>query len=99
MLLSEANGWTVTINNLPTRVNGKPVTYTWTEQTVIAYKQSKVEQQGNTTIFTNSFTQIPKVPELPKKPTVPDGTWERFEEYATPLGVQTIINHVGDCFD
>ena len=99
VLLSEENGWTATINNLPTRVNGQPVTYTWTEQTVIAYKQSKVEQQGNTTIFTNSFTQIPKVPDLPKKPTVPDGTWERFEEYDTPLGVQTIINHVGDCFD
>ena len=99
VLLSEENGWTATINNLPTRVNGQPVTYTWTEQAVIAYKQSKVEQQGNTTIFTNSFTRIPKVPELPKKPTVPDGTWEKFEEYDTPLGVQTIINHVGDCFD
>ena len=99
VLLSEENNWTATINNLPTRVNGKPVTYTWTEQTVIAYKLSKTEQQGNTTIFTNVFTQVPKIPEGPKKPTTPEGTWQKFEEYTTPLGVQTIINHVGDCFD
>ena len=99
VLLSEENNWTATINNLPTRVNGKPVTYTWTEQTVIAYKLSKTERQGNTTIFTNVFTQVPKIPEGPKKPTTPEGTWQKFEEYTTPLGVQTIINHVGDCFD
>ena len=29
----------------------------------------------------------------------PGGDFAIFEEYQTALGVETIINHVGDCFD
>ena len=30
---------------------------------------------------------------------LPGGDFAIFEEYQTALGVETIINHVGDCFD
>ena len=54
--------------------------------------------QGSVTTFTNAPLTIPKMPEG-FKPKVPSGNWERFEEYETPLGVESLINHVGDCFD
>ena len=40
----------------------------------------------------------PEVPEEIKEPKVPE-EFAYFEEYRTALGVETIINHVGDCFD
>ena len=95
--LSAQNNWTATIENLPTRLNGKPVTYTWTEQEVIGYKLTKTTKKGNMTIFTNSShkrqnNQGGKNPEGP-------GDTTRIEDYKTPLGVEIMINHVGDCFD
>ena len=36
--------------------------------------------------------------ETPKVPGKPVALFN-FEEYDTPLGVEVMINHVGDCFD
>ena len=97
--VTEKDGWTVTVNNLPTRINGEPVTYSWTEQAVVYYTQDSVRQEGTTTFFTNKLWEKPLVPadQVP-----PKGRGDKvyvFDEYDTPLGVEVIINHVGDCFD
>ena len=86
--LSAANNWTATIDNLPVIVNGRRADYTWTEQEVLGYKQTGKQRAGNATVFTNSLT----VKGDRKKVVV-------IDEYGTPLGVEVIINHVGDCFD
>ena len=98
-VVTEKDGWTVTVNNLPTRINGEPVTYSWTEQAVVYYTQDSVRQEGTTTFFTNKLWEKPLVPadQVP-----PKGRGDKvyvFDEYDTPLGVEVIINHVGDCFD
>jgi hypothetical protein len=93
--LSEANGWTVTVSGLPKYVNGAEAHYTWSEQSVLGYTQTSAVTNGTTTTFTNRFTS-PVLPdnENPGKPPV-----YIFEDYDTPLGIEVIINHVGDCFD
>ena len=87
--LSEANNWTVTVDNLPKYFKGEEIRYTWSEQTVLGYKQTGVAVDGDTTTFTNTYT----LPPTPGTPPVP------IDEYGTPLGIDVIINHVGDCFD
>ncbi len=97
-ILSDANGWSVQVNDLPAYVNGQPAVYTWREQSVIGYAQS-VSMNGNSAVFTNTLWQRPEVADEEEKPKVPGDTYYVFEEYETPLGVELIINHVGDCFD
>ena len=98
-ILSEGNGWSATASDLPVVVNGQPVTYSWTEQSVIGYVQSGASANGGTTVFTNSLWQRPELADEVEKPKVPGDTYYVFEEYETPLGVEVMINHVGDCFD
>ena len=97
-VLDASNNWTATIGGLPVYVNGEPVTYTWTEQAVIGYVQESKVTQGTVTTFTNGLWERPEEPEKGKKPKTPGKVIE-IEEYETPLGVEIIINHVGDCFD
>lgn len=99
VVLSADNNWTAMITDLPTRVNGAPVTYTWTEQYVLGYDQTNVGQNGMMTSFTNSLWQRPENPSQGKPPKLPGNTLYVFDDYETPLGIEIIINHVGDCFD
>ena len=99
VLLSAGNNWTATISNLPTKVNGQPVTYTWTEQKVLNYGLTSVVTEGNTTTFTNTLWKRPETPPTEGKQPKTTGETVTFEEYRTPLGIESIINHVGDCFD
>ena len=98
VILSEANGWYATVNNLPTIVNGQAAVYTWTEQPVLGYKEGTVSVKDGVTVFTNSIWKRPETPTQGKKPKTP-GEVVNIEEYETPLGVEITINHVGDCFD
>ena len=98
VILSEENGWMATITGLPTRVNGQPAEYTWTEQEVVGYELESMETEGTVTVFTNKPWQRPDKPTQGKTPRLP-GEEIYIEEYETPLGVEVIINHVGDCFD
>ena len=99
VVLNEANGWAATVNGLPTTVNGQPAKYGWTEQQVLGYTLENVKQEGNTMIFTNAAWQRPDKPPKGKTPRNPGTPVYIFEEYDTPLGVEIVINHVGDCFD
>ena len=99
VLLSEANGWTATVNHLPTVVNGQKTVYAWKEQQVLGYTLDYVEQRGNHMTFTNSIWERPENPTQGKKPKTPGQATYIFEDYDTPLGVEIVINHVGDCFD
>ena len=98
-VLSEDNGWTVTADNLPTRINGQEVTYTWTEQETVGYVRESVETDGSVTTFRNRIVRVPAPPAGNKTPKTPGGTLAVFEEYETALGITVYINHVGDCFD
>ena len=97
VLLNAENNWTATVENLPTRLNGAPVNYTWTEQTVGGYVLANVTTNGTVTTFTNNYVVTPETGN--KKPKTGGDNWAVFEEYDTALGGQLLINHVGDCFD
>ena len=99
VVLDATNGWTATVNDLPTVVNGQPAKYGWKEQEVIGYTLSGVKEEGNAMTFTNTIWERPEKPTEGKTPKTTGETWYFFEEYDTPLGVEVIINHVGDCFD
>lgn len=94
--LSDENGWYAEVTDLPSRVNGAPAVYTWTEQEVIGYVSS-MSTDGTSVVFTNTPWERP--PEPRRTPRVPGRPVFVFEEYETPLGIAVEINHVGDCFD
>ena len=100
VVLSPENNWTAGIDNLPTRVNGKPIEYKWTEQRVLGYDKISEDVNGNTTTITNRVwhrnTAAPTGGKAPK--TAGEAVYV-FDDYETPLGVEIVINHVGDCFD
>ena len=98
-VLNEANGWSIVLNNLPTRINGEPVTYSWREQESSGYVLDNTATEGIATVITNRIINVPKVPANQPQPKVPGDTWYVFEEYETALGIPILINHVGDCFD
>ena len=89
-VLTESNGWSATIDGLPKYKNGALVNYTWSEQEVLGYTRSGYSVRDGVTTFTNSYRRRPRNPGEP--PII-------IEEYGTPLGIDIIINHVGDCFD
>ncbi len=98
VVLSTENNWEATVENLPTVINGQPAVYTWTEQEVIGYRQTGIATEGTVTTITNSRWPVEN-PNAATPLRTPGETWYLFEEYETPLGVEVIINHVGDCFD
>ena len=99
VMLSEENGWSAAVSGLPTVVNGREAVYTWTEEPVIGYDQESVTRQGNRTIITNKAWEREAISENRKPKRAPGNTFYIFEDYETPLGVEIMINHVGDCFD
>ena len=99
VILNKANGWQATVTGLPKRLNGREALYTWTEQNVLGYRLQNVSTTGTVTTFTNEVFRTPEIPENMKPKKMPSGEWQVFEVYATALGVETLINHVGDCFD
>lgn len=98
-VLNAANGWSVTVNNLPTRLDGQPVSYYWTEQETLGYVRDNTQVNGSVTVFNNRIVRVPTPPTTSKTPTIPKKRWEDIKDYETALGMETIINHVGDCFD
>ena len=87
VVLSEANGWTATVDNLPKYgADGKEIEYSWTEQVVLGYTQTRKDINGDVTTFTNYLR--------PGHPTPP-----KEVEKEPPIRVEVVINHVGDCFD
>ncbi len=98
-VLTAENGWTVKVDNLPTRINGQEVSYSWTEQETVGYVRDSVTTDGSVTTFRNRIVRIPPPPQGSKTPRKPSTDIAIFEEYQTALGVDVMINHVGDCFD
>ncbi len=50
--LTEKDGWTLTVPDLPKNKDGKPIEYVWTEESVKGYTSSSAVQ-GTVTTFTN----------------------------------------------
>lgn len=98
-VLNESNGWSRTVNNLPAMLDGQPAVYTWTEQQTLGYTLTDLQENGNNAVFTNTAYVRPAVEEANLPLRRPGNTFYIFEDYETPLGVEIMINHVGDCFD
>ena len=98
-VLYEGNEWSVTVENLPDRIDGQPVTYTWTEQEVPGYVLAETKVDGTETTLVNRLWMPPQPPEGQKPPKTTGETWYVFDDYDTPLGLEIMINHVGDCFE
>lgn len=98
-VLNAGNNWSVSLDNLPTRINGQEVTYSWAEQEMPGYVRASITTDGTATTITNRIVRVPEVPADQPKPKVPGKGWVIFEEYDTALGGEITINHVGDCFD
>ena len=96
--LNDGNGWTQTVSDLPVTVNGQRATYTWTEQRVLNYFMEDVEQTGSAVIFTNKYFVPQQTIGGPQKKTT-ETQYTLIGDYETALGMDVIINHVGDCFD
>ena len=47
----------------------------------------------------NNPDNRPNVQDVTENPKEPGETLHSIEDYMTPLGVEILINHVGDCFD
>ena len=100
VVLSEDNGWKAGIYNLPTVVDGQRVDYKWKEQRVLGYDQIDEKRDGDMTTFVNRiWHRNTAAPTGGKKPSTAGPAVYVFDDYETPLGVEIVINHVGDCFD
>ena len=100
--LNAANGWSVTVTDLPAEKDGQPIIYSWSEASVPGYTLTGAYTVGNTTVFTNRYRPIvvPPVPGQKDKDKDKPGTPTYIiDDYETPLGIEVVINHVGDCFD
>ena len=99
--LSAANNWFVTLSVPEFDDNYERIAYTWTESEVLGYYEESHYIQNNIKTYVNrpfEHTGTPDKGALPPVPGKPVDVYE-FDDYGTPLGVEIIINHVGDCFD
>ena len=98
--LNEGNNWSATIRHLPVWVNGEKAYYFWKEIEVLGYQLVSMDVTGDVTTLTNKLFEYPEEPPEGKQVPPTRGTPVIvIEEYGTPLGIEVIINHVGDCFD
>ncbi len=97
--LDKGNNWTKTVDHLPTVVNGKKAVYAWREQEVLGYKLQEAKEQGGTMTFVNTAIYNPPANNPPGNDKPPVKVVTKLDEYDTPMGVDVMINHVGDCFD
>ena len=56
VILSEENGWTATIENLPVYANGEKIVYTWAEESTSGYELTDSQVDGYVTTLTNTHT-------------------------------------------
>lgn len=99
VVLNKGNNWTATVSGLPTVVNGNQAVYAWKEQEVLGYTLESAKEQGGTMTFTNRAWKRPENPPKGGTPKTRGTTVTTLEDYDTPLGIDVMINHVGDCFD
>ena len=97
--LSEKNNWFVTVEVPQYRQDGNEIKYEWREHEVIGYHLESKTQQDNITTFINRPFDRPIIPSDQPQPKLPGEPISIIPDYNVPLGVEVMINHVGDCFD
>ena len=80
---NEGNGWVVSANDLPTKLNHQSVNYSWTIEDVLGYTSS-VETNDGMTVFILAVFERPPDPDNPKTPKTP-GDNPIFDDYDEPL--------------
>ena len=97
--LSAENNWFVTVEVPQYNDDGTEIKYEWREYTVLGYHMESQTQQGNVMTFINRPYERPIIPPDKPQPKLPGTPIYIITDYDTPLGVEVMINHVGDCFD
>ena len=97
--LSKDNNWFVTVEVLQYNQEGNEIIYEWREHEIIGYHLESKTIQDNVTTFINRPFDRPIIPEGQPQPKIPGKPIYVFTDYDTPLGVEVMINHVGDCFE
>ena len=99
--LSDENNWFVVYEVPKYNDEGTEIHYEWKETEVPGYHVESTYEIDVVTTVVNRVYEIPIWdPDTPgKPPKLPGKPMTILEEYDTPLGVEIVINHVGDCFD
>ena len=98
--LAESNQWMATIEVPLITAEGKDIHYKWEESAVVGYTLENEYIQNGITTFVNRVWERPvEYNQKGKKPKTAGRKTYEFDEYDTPLGVEIMINHVGDCFE
>jgi hypothetical protein len=67
--LTEAEGWTLSIDGLPKYKDGKEIEYSWTEETVDGYKLSQIVEDKSEDTITTTLTNTVQPEVVPDEPT------------------------------
>jgi len=97
-ILNENNHWSYLVEVPELDKDYNTINYSWKEQEVLGYEQEKVYVENDITIFVNKVWARKGTPKG-KEPKHPGKTVSTLEDYDTPLGIDAVINHAGDCFD
>ena len=99
--LTTEEDWEISTNIRQYNDDGQEIHYSWKEAEIMGYKLEEIQTNGLTTTLINKPYSPPVVPEEQKQPRIPRNrmTTLNIDEYDTALGLEGIINHVGDCFD
>lgn len=99
--VSASNEWLTILDVPQVDENNDIIIYTWKETEVIGYYVESISEVDHITTIINHIWEEPKVPENMVQPKIPRHLHKLvdIEEYDTALGLDTTINHTGDCFD
>ena len=67
--LTEAEGWTLSIDGLPKYKDGKEIEYSWTEEAVDGYKLSQIVEDKSEDTITTTLTNTVQTEVVPDEPT------------------------------
>jgi len=99
--LSDENEWLVIYEVPKYNDQGEEIHYEWKEVEMPGYHVESTYDTDIVTTIINRIYEYPQPPEGQKPPKLPGRPVAliTMEDYGTPLGVEIMINHVGDCFD
>lgn len=99
--LTNDNDWFIMLEVPKYNEEGNEIVYEWKEVQVPGYHIESTYEIDVVTTIINRIYESPRIPEGQPQPRMPGRPVAviYIDEYETALGLQVLINHVGDCFD